>query len=103
MDTFGDPGWFHHQQIAQIWGLNAVRLATSPIVAFNATIYTEKLKAYLKSLSTEILDTAAGDEDIAKSRLNLEPLEDAVAGLEKFAVRLDSKAQDLAQNPTDRV
>jgi N-acetylated-alpha-linked acidic dipeptidase len=102
MDTFGDPGWFHHQQIAQVWGLNAVRLATAPVVAFNATLYTEELKTYLNSLSAEIIESANGDVDIAKTHVNLGPLEDAVDGLAKFASRLDAKAQDLVRNPSRR-
>jgi N-acetylated-alpha-linked acidic dipeptidase len=102
METFGDPGWFHHQQIAQVWGLAAIRLATSQIVSFNATLYTEKLQEYLKSLSAAILDTTNGGVDVAKERVDLEPLEEAVSNLAKLAQKLDSKADDLARNPTVR-
>jgi N-acetylated-alpha-linked acidic dipeptidase len=99
MDTFGDPGWFHHQQIAQVWGLSAIRLAMAPIVAFNATLYTEKLEGYMNDLSLDLLDSANGDEGIAKEHVNLGPLEDAIKSLAKFARRLDAKAQNLSHNP----
>ena len=102
MDTFGDPGWFHHQQIAQIWGLTALRLATSQVIRFCATAYTDKLESYLSSLRSQVLDMLGGDLAIAKSRIDLPILEDAVQELAKYAKYLDSKAKDLKTNPKRR-
>jgi N-acetylated-alpha-linked acidic dipeptidase len=102
MDTFGDPGWFHHQQIAQLWGLTALRLATSQIVEFNATAYTNKLKSYLDSLETIMLDNAGEEFDNVKKDVNLKRLEKAINGLSKYAQHLDAKADDLIRNQTHR-
>jgi N-acetylated-alpha-linked acidic dipeptidase len=99
MDTFGDPGWFHHQQIAQMWGLTALRLATSSIVGFNATAYTEKLKGYVDSLNSIVLESMGGNIKEAKGRVDLKPLEKAVDHLAKYAKRLDSRANELRRNP----
>jgi N-acetylated-alpha-linked acidic dipeptidase len=102
MDTFGDPGWFHHQQIAQLWGLAALRLASSPIVGFNASGYTEKLKEYVESVSSDLLETTGGNVEEAQKRLNLKALRRAVKCLDKYAKHLDSEANNLKQNPTSR-
>jgi N-acetylated-alpha-linked acidic dipeptidase len=99
MDTFGDPGWFHHQQIAQMLGLTALRLATSLIVAFNATAYTEKLENYVGSLSSTVLESSGGHLEEATKRVDLKPLEDAVKHLAKYAKQLDSEAAELKQTP----
>jgi N-acetylated-alpha-linked acidic dipeptidase len=98
METFGDPGWFHHQQIAQLWGLTALRLANSPIVDFSATAYTDKLTGYVRSLSSSVLESVGGDE-AAKLRVDLEGLKTSVKRLAEYAKTLDSKANDLRRNP----
>ena len=103
MDTFGDPGWFHHQQIAQLWGLIALRLATSPVVGFNATAYTDKLKGYVRSLEASVLELAGSGIEEAKKKIDLLPLKTAVKHLAKYAEHLDSKASELKRNPTHRV
>ena len=102
MDTFGDPGWFHHQQIAQLWGLTALRLATSQIVEFNATAYTEKLTTYLGTLESTILEIAGTEFDNIKKSVNLKQLEVAIGSLSKYAKHLDAKAADLLRNPVKR-
>jgi N-acetylated-alpha-linked acidic dipeptidase len=99
MDTFGDPGWFHHQQVAQMWGLTALRLATSSIIGFNATAYTEKLKGYVDTLNSTGLESMDGNIEEVKGRVDLKPLEKAVSDLAKYAKRLDSRANELRQNP----
>lgn len=99
MDTLGDPGWFHHQQVAQMWGLTALRLATSSIVGFNATVYTEKLKGYVDSLNSSVLESVGANIEEAKGRVDLKPLEEAVNLLAKYAKHLDSKANELRRNP----
>lgn len=102
MDTFGDPGWFHHQQIAQLWGLTALRLATSQIVEFNATAYANRLKSYVGSLETILLDNAGEEFDNVKKDVNLKRLEKAIHSLSKYAQHLDAKADDLIRTPTKR-
>jgi len=102
MDNFGDPGWFHHQQIAQLWGLVALRLASSPIVEFNATRYTSELTKYLKSLDTLAKDRLGGDSESIKKVINLDPLGNAIANLTKYAKELDDRANELRNNPKSR-
>ena len=102
MDNFGDPGWFRHQQIAQLWGLVALRLASSPIAGFNATTYTEELKKYLKSLDTLAKDRLGADSDSTKKVINLDALGDAVANLTEYAKELDTRANELRNNPKSR-
>jgi N-acetylated-alpha-linked acidic dipeptidase len=103
MDTFGDPGWFHHQQIAQMWGLTALRLASYPIIPFTASAYTHKLRKYVDSLGEEALSMVDGDMNQVKKRINLDPLERAIAQLSKYARKLDEKADDLEKSPYHRV
>src|SRR5579862_2585462 len=102
MDTFGDPGWFHHQQIAQLWGLTALRLATSQIVPFNATNYTNKIKSYLISLESLLQATTGPDFETYKRKINLDHLQTAIHDLAKYAKHLDSKANDLIRQPVTR-
>jgi N-acetylated-alpha-linked acidic dipeptidase len=99
MDTFGDPGWFHHQQIAQLWGLAALRLATTPVVGFSATTYTDKMKSYLDSLQSAVSDITDGDMETANALVDLQPLENALEILVAYAKRLDSKAREIRRNP----
>jgi N-acetylated-alpha-linked acidic dipeptidase len=103
MDTFGDPGWFHHQQIAQLWGLTALRLATSPIIGFNATAYAEKLKQYVQSLKSMVTEGFGENPEEANKHLNLKVLEDAVRSLAKYAKLLDTKGRELSQNPKQKI
>jgi N-acetylated-alpha-linked acidic dipeptidase len=103
MDTFGDPGWFHHQQIAQMWGLTALRLASYPIIPFTASAYTHKLQKYVESLDKEALSAVDGDMNEVKKNINLDPLEHAIARLSKYARKLDEKADDLEKSPYNRV
>jgi N-acetylated-alpha-linked acidic dipeptidase len=98
MDKFGDPGWFQHQQVAQMWGLSALRLAMSSVVGFNATVYAYKLEGYCESLRVLLLNTVEGNK-----RLDLSVLEDAVGRLSRYAKQLDSKAYELIHNPTHQV
>jgi N-acetylated-alpha-linked acidic dipeptidase len=102
MDKFGDPGWHHHQQIAQMWGLTALRLATTPIVSFNATAYAHKLQRYLQSLHPLLPDNIEGVFDDVNVRVDLKDLEDAVDSLGDYARRLDSQAAHLRQNPASK-
>lgn len=99
MDKFGDPGWHHHQQIAQIWGLVALRLASAPIVGFNATAYAHKLQMYVESLRPLLPENLVGAVDEANERVDLKALEDAVNGLGDYARNLDSKAAELRRRP----
>ena len=99
MDNFGDPGWKHHQQIAQMWGLAALRLATTPIVSFNATAYSHKLQTYVQSLHPLLPENVEGAFYEAKVQVDLKGLEEAVDNLREYATSLDSKAADLKQNP----
>ena len=102
MDNFGDPGWFGHQQIAQLWGLVALRLASSQVVAFNATTYTIELEKYLKSLDTIAKDRLGNDAESAKKTIDLDPLGHAVANLTQYAKALDARAEELRNNPKSR-
>lgn len=103
MDTFGDPGWFHHQQIAQLWGLISLRLATPSIIPFNATLYTSKLDEYFKSLKELKIAMEILDIQNDKDKLSLKPLGDAIKSLKKYAKRLDATAADLRQHPTQKI
>jgi N-acetylated-alpha-linked acidic dipeptidase len=102
METFGDPGWFHHQQIAQLWGLTALRLATSEIVPFNATNYTNKIKSYLTNLESLLQETTGSEFETYKRKINLDHLQDAIHHLTKYAKLLDSKANDLVRQRVQR-
>src|SRR5579862_6151704 len=101
METFGDPGWFHHQQIAQLWGLVSLRLATSLVIPFNATAYASSLLEYLETLQTLTHEQYQSDTDAEK--ISLKPLEKAIKGLMEYAKWLDAKATELRQHPTRRV
>jgi N-acetylated-alpha-linked acidic dipeptidase len=100
MDTFGDPGWFHHQQIAQLWGLISLRLATPTIIPFNATAYTSKLEEYFASLQ-KLLDEMSSGKD--HHYLALDPLKKAIKKLNRYAKRLDTAAAELRRNPMQRI
>lgn len=97
MDKFGDPGWHHHQQIAQMWGLVALRLASAPIVSFNATAYAHKLQMYVESLRPLLPKNLPGAVDEANKRVDLKALEEAVTNLGDYARNLDLKAAELRQ------
>ena len=102
MDNFGDPGWHHHRQTAQLWGLSALRLSMSPVINFNATLYVNKLKEYTQSLKSILLDRLDNDVRPTNDEVNLDVLEDAIEHLGKYAKYLDSTAIDLTRNPTIR-
>ena len=103
MDKFGDPGFVHHQQISQMWGLAALRLATSEIVGFNATNYANKLKEYLCLLRSVAFEQTGDDVDMVKKHINFNVLEDAIESVEKYAKRLDKKANELRRNPKRQI
>jgi len=85
-----------------MWGLTALRLASYPIVPFTATAYTDKLQGYLESLSEAALGMVDGDANEVKKRINLDPLERAIAELAKYAKKLDKKANELKKSPCHR-
>lgn len=103
MDTFGDPGWFHHQQIAQLWGLAALRLATSPIVGFSATTYAQKLKQYVQALKSIVVENSGENPMETNKHLDLSVLEDAVRNVAQYAKLLDAKSKELSQNPKQKI
>jgi N-acetylated-alpha-linked acidic dipeptidase len=103
MDTFGDPTWVHHQQAAQLWGLTALRLATTPVAKFNASAYTAKLQQYLFSLRELVTETSSSDSDMDGIDLRLDVLEDAINSLDQYAKRLDYRASALEFNLTHKV
>jgi len=99
MENFGDRDWVYHRQIAQMWGLMTLRLATSLIVPFNATAYTRKLTGYVDSLESSLLDIMAGNAEEASKHVDLRPLKTAIRRLSEYARRLDTKAEDLRRKP----
>lgn len=82
-----------------MWGLTALRLASSPIVGFNATNYANKLKKYLDSLRSAVLKNASDDVEMTMKGVNFDDLEDAIESLERYAKRLDQKAAELKEHP----
>src|SRR2546423_15110529 len=92
MDMFGDPDWVHHQQIAQLWGLAALRLASSPIAQFNATAYTSKLREYFLSLRELAMNPSSSGFAVNGINLELDLLGQAIESLAQYALRLDDKA-----------
>jgi len=86
-----------------MWGLTALRLASYPVVPFRASAYTDKLRSYVESLREAALEMVDGDVNEINKRINLDPLERAIAELSRYAKKLDEKADELVKSPGHRI
>ncbi|EAL88086.2 hypothetical protein KXW98_007567 [Aspergillus fumigatus] len=89
MDRFGDPGWLYHEACTKIWALAAAKLVETPVLAFNATDYAVGLSTYLDQIRP------AAEQLPGHSSFNLEPLDKAIARLQKVAAKFDAEAAEL--------
>tara|TARA_R110002060_G_scaffold27206_1_gene37015 strand:- start:1 stop:537 length:537 start_codon:yes stop_codon:yes gene_type:complete len=62
MQKFGDVGWRKHLAMARLWGVLAVRFASSDVIPFKAREYAIELERHtgcLKALNAEDVDIRA--------------------------------------------
>lgn len=50
MTNFGDPDFSHHAAMGEVWLKVAMAIATTPIIPYNPTDYSDKLKALYNEL-----------------------------------------------------
>ncbi|KAL4881239.1 hypothetical protein BJY04DRAFT_61961 [Aspergillus karnatakaensis] len=89
MQKYGDPQWLYHEAVTKIWALAAAKLAETPVLFFNATDYGFGLEEYvdrIKPTADELPDSVSFD---------FSPLYDAIAKLQKTAIKFDAYAADL--------
>lgn len=51
VDTYGDPGFRYFQATARVWGLMALRLASSDVLPFDPPLQAAALEGYLDALT----------------------------------------------------
>ncbi|CAM9877021.1 unnamed protein product, partial [Ectocarpus sp. 4 AP-2014] len=90
VDNYGDPGFRYFQAASRVWGLLALRLATSDVLPFDPPLQAAALQDYVNTLSPSASSSSSGsgDEDagnvggsLVLSETDLAPLKDAVADL----------------------
>ncbi|BFZ55655.1 hypothetical protein PYCC9005_002696 [Savitreella phatthalungensis] len=67
LTTFGDPGLKALQAATRLWGVLAIKLAETPVVALNATLYGTEIVRYVKELGHILpLEHVDGDDKSQK-------------------------------------
>ncbi|KAI2604298.1 Zn-dependent exopeptidase [Hypoxylon fragiforme] len=122
MSEFGDPGFVYHKAMAQVLGLVTAKLAETPVIALNATDYAEALKGYIRNVEEKFEDTdlePSTEEEIfqfrsrnvgtetkgdpALLRKALGHLHQSAIDLKEAAVKLDAKADELAEKANEHI
>ncbi|GAA5884155.1 hypothetical protein JCM6882_002158 [Rhodosporidiobolus microsporus] len=85
MDRFGDPQFKHHEAVAKLLGLAAVRLVEEGVVPINTTAYAVALSSYVDKITT--LPGA--------SSLDLSPLRSLASDILSASQTLHARAADL--------
>ena len=52
MDKFGDPGFYYHRTMAQIWAMLILELSDREILPFDFGVYAAAVKDYVANLDT---------------------------------------------------
>ncbi|CAM9683547.1 unnamed protein product [Ectocarpus sp. 12 AP-2014] len=99
VDNYGDPGFRYFQAASRVWGLLALRLATSDVLPFDPPLQAAALQDYVNTLSPSASSSSSsgsGDEvagnvggSLVLSETDLAPLQDAV---EAFRTAADKGA-----------
>ncbi|CAM9367653.1 unnamed protein product, partial [Hapterophycus canaliculatus] len=91
VDTFGDPGFRYFQATSRVWGLMALRLASSDVLPFDPPIQAAALEGYVDALTPSPSSSAAAAAKVSPagvavlSEADLTPLKDAVAAFRAAA------------------
>lgn len=83
MDKFGDPGFKWHATLARTFGLIVLRLADSPVLAFDFTDYAEQMNLYIGELEKQAATTKHGAD------VDFKPLRRAVELFSLAAIQLE--------------
>ena len=83
MEHIGDPGFRHHESMARILGVLALRLANADVLPYDFGSYGAHIRSYLDSLA------ATG----AAGKLDLAPLRAAIDGFERGGRQLGTSVQ----------
>eukprot|EP00457_Paulinella_chromatophora_P003124 gb/GEZN01003130.1/.p1 GENE.gb/GEZN01003130.1/~~gb/GEZN01003130.1/.p1 ORF type:complete len:747 (-),score=73.73 gb/GEZN01003130.1/:5-2245(-) len=88
METVGDPGFLGHKATAQLWGLIALDLSSSPVLPLDYTSYGSQLLRYLSSLSSTF-DTSGVNFDMLRDGINAFIL--AAEGVQAYRNKIESE------------
>ncbi|KJA29915.1 hypothetical protein HYPSUDRAFT_126892 [Hypholoma sublateritium FD-334 SS-4] len=86
-ELWADPGFFRHVAVSKHLGLQTLRLASSPILPFNATHYAYELETYLQSV-----ENLAFTGSLA---VNFESLRASIKSLQNASVALEEEKLDV--------
>ncbi|GJE84372.1 Zn-dependent exopeptidase [Phanerochaete sordida] len=81
-ELYGDPGFFRHVAIANLLGLQTLRLLDSIVLPINTTHYAFELESYLQRVES-IADSQALDVDFSSLRTSLHKLQKASIALDE--------------------
>ena len=93
---FGDPSFQYEQEMARIFGLEALRMADCDVLPFDYEEYGNEIGVYVREAS------AKADLRLGKGRLDLSEAEKASARLAKAGAAIMKKQIKLPKDP-DRV
>jgi len=94
MKKFGDPTFRYHVASAQIYGLQALRLADADILPFDYETYGVEIQSDLKGIYNKLVLLGQ------TSQLNLEPGQKAAEGLAHAGKELDGRSARLLSDQT---
>ncbi|CAN0567550.1 unnamed protein product, partial [Ectocarpus sp. 12 AP-2014] len=105
VDNYGDPGFRYFQAASRVWGLLALRLATSDVLPFDPPLQAAALQDYVSTLSPSASSSSSSsdssDEDagnfggsLVLSETDLAPLQDAVEAFRAAADKVGSWSQE---------
>lgn len=79
MDKFGDPGFQHHQVLAQIWALLILEMADRPVLPFDMEAYSSAITHWTMDLQNWAEHKGANQE--GNFPFTMQPLTEAVLAL----------------------
>lgn len=85
MAKFGDPEFFYHKAIGEIWALLLFELADKPIIPFDLNGYATALNKYINDLEIYVQAKTAGPQKRDGPSLDLGPLRNAASTLTEQA------------------
>lgn len=86
MEQFGDPGFFYHGALAEVWSLLILALADEPVIPYDVENYTKEMDRYIAELKEDVDHEAsrwADREGRAKPDLDFAILDEALDQLKK--------------------
>ncbi|HET9697891.1 MAG TPA: M28 family metallopeptidase [Terriglobales bacterium] len=84
MNHFGDPGYRYHALMSQLWGVTAMRLANADALPLDVAAYTRYIRDFVIEVSLK---------PDAKQNLQLQPVLESLAALEKQGTTLNAALQ----------